>query len=752
MLHNSLLIQELLKLKNNNPLCKDRRIVHNMLPLSMSKHPLPDRGDIQLDGKWTITFEGELPWKAQILDDLADFFQKMGLYPCADADNKVVLTRDASLAPGSFRLQVAPRSIRIAGASIEALWAGVIYMEREMGIRKGPWLPAGDVSKQPSWKVQISQAPWGSNFLVPDLSPDYLSDDAFKLLAHHGLNGMTIYGDMACYVNSDVFPELNTAAYQGNIAMLKDATERAIRYGIRLYYVPVSPKLDALHPLFQRCPGARGARLYSPKVDARLHCLCSSDDAALAFHAEFAKNLFKAVPLLGGLVLIIGGESYYHCYMNPARGGGVQAPRTNCPACASIPAERVVSKLVDVTAKGVHESQPDAIVLAWPYSAQRWSADPYQIDFIDAMPSGAGFLSEIDKDQWVKKDGYSKLIWDYSIDFPGPSDRIVEQADACHRRGTSMNVKMETALGLELIHVPYVPCMQRLAKKWGSVKGLHPAGVLQAWMFFGMWGSTCEELAWWANWHPEMSDDAVLRLIARRDFGKGAELVLQAWQEMSDAIGHLPCIPPYFMGPYFLGPAHPLIPDASAEIPRVFHGALYYKQEHEATFSSALLDAFEPLVFSKLPASPWSWGFAADDALQAWSTFIDECYRASIHSAKAVELLSKAAPLVQERFEVAKLAELSIVTEYIHRTLETTSNTIQFLCDRDGLVGPGGATARDRMVDVARRELVNSMAARRLYQEAPWLDLALRMEGKFHPSIAMLDEKIHMLNGYLETR
>jgi hypothetical protein len=47
------------------------------------------------------------------------------------------------------------------------------------------------------------------------------------------------------------------------LATLRETTERAASYGVKLYFVAVSPKLAADHPLFKKRPGMRGARLSS---------------------------------------------------------------------------------------------------------------------------------------------------------------------------------------------------------------------------------------------------------------------------------------------------------------------------------------------------------------------------------------------------------------------------------------------------------------------------------------------------------
>src|SRR5262245_18456293 len=107
--------------------------------------------------------------------------------------------------------------------------------------------------------------------------------------------------------------------------------------------------------------------------------------------------------------------------------------------------------MLKVTADAVHQHQPKAKIMAWPYSAQYFgSAEPNQLKFIDRLPGNVALLSEIDKDQQYVKDGYTKSILSYSVDFTGPSDRIIAQANRCAQRDRELFIKTETAHGIEL--------------------------------------------------------------------------------------------------------------------------------------------------------------------------------------------------------------------------------------------------------------------------------------------------------------
>lgn len=749
MLHNSLLIRDRLREANHDPLRLQRRNLHH--PLIMDETASPQDDEVALTGVWSVVGQGELHGLAEARDDLCNFLTRCGMTVTDGARRRIELIVSPDGHPSGFRHTVDVDRVTVQASTSAGLWAGVVDLERTIALRRAPILPVGTIERQPQWSVQVGQAPFGANYLVPDLSDEYLSNDAFRLMAQYGLTGMTIYGDWLLYVQSDRYPELTSPEYDRNISTLRDAVQRADRFGVKLYFVPVSPKLPADHSAFQREPSLRGARIKAglQSHGPVLHNLCSSSPESLNLHGEIFANLFQEVPNLGGLILIIGGESYYHCYMRPDKAGLPKGQETNCPRCATRSAEETVAGLLAATADAVHQVTPNVPIMAWPYSAFAWSSDPDQLGLIQQLPSGVGLLTEIDKDAWALKDGYEKHIWDYSVDFTGPSERISRQAAELQRQNCQLFVKSETALGLECIQVPYVPALQRLAMKWNNVRKLAPAGVLQSWMFFGMWGSRAEELGWWTNWRPETPLSTVLHLIAERDFGAQADAVVAAWQLMSDAAGHLPYIPTYFHGPEFIGPCHPLLFDPDESVPDIFHAALYYLQENEATFARTAKEVRHSLVMTELPEQFIGSHLRMQDGADGWAIVVNELADTAAASHAAFVLLCDASTETDTGPRTALGEELGLV-EFLFRTWQSTYHTICFLQARARWSEAQQPEDRKTMLSIALDELANARSARHLFSDHPSLNLKLRVDGDYPDSLAMLEAKIALLERSLE--
>jgi len=745
-MHNSLHIRDLLRQLNADPLRIDRRDPHRAVGSDPAARPR--EGDFALAGAWGVVAESGLGDVGRMAaDDLRDFLRRMTGIASGAAGGQthaIRLVAADDLPPRACRILSEPDEVRIEASDAAGLWAGVAWLEWEMRTRRGPFLPRGTRVRTAAWRTQISQGPWGGNYSVPDFSPEFLGDDAFRLYAHYGVNSMMIYGDMLCYVESEILPELNCPDYARNVGMLKDAARRAAAYGVRFTYVVVGPKLRAEHPIFERHPGARGSGMKSLHAGHTIHCLCSSDEECLAFYGETFEKLFREVPELAGLTLIIGGESFYHCRM-------WGNPRVRCERCYARDTEDVVAGLVRATAEGVHRAKPEAFVVAWPYNIESWEW-PDSVELVRRLPLESGLFHQIDRRQWYAKDGYRKLVWDYSIDYIGPCDDVRRRAAEAKRRRLPLFLKTETGIGLEVFQFPYVPAMQRLADKWQVVRDLAPDGVQQSWLFYGMFGSRAEEVALWAAYGRDIPRDDFLRAMAARDFGPdAADQVLRGWRHMSDAVGHIPCITltGYYVGPSFLGPCHPLVPEKGATIPDVFHGVLYFLQEGEETFSRARTKIRTSLVMDALPDTARSVAIEWDGPGDGWDIVEREYRRAADDAATAWHALVRARGAVRTEQDARNLDEETSLVELVHRTFATCANTVAFLAARRRHEETDSPLALGRMKEIAAAELANAAAALPVYERCPWLDLSERADGVFSPCAAMIAEKAAWVRRFL---
>lgn len=738
-IHNSLFIRDSLRQANCDPLRVERRDPHRGVCRDPQAMPAPD--DFELQGPWCVEADVPGQYGEPLREDVADFLRRMDVVVSDTADRRIRLSLSKDIEPRGFRVDCDHQRIEIAGGDAAGVWAGVAWWEREMRVRRGPFLPRGTVQRQTPWRTQISQGPWGGNYSVPDFSPEYLSDDAFRLYAHYGVNSMMIYGDVLCYANSKILPELNHPDCEKHLAMLGDAARRAARYGVRFTYVPVGAKLRPDHPVFRNHPEVCGAVV---RHGGGLQFLCSSSETTLKFYEELFGNLTRAAGEFAGVALITYSESWYHCRMWDPQ---TTAP---CPRCSQLPVHEMTARFVEAVDRGVKHGCPDAFTAQWIYT---WGRGDRREGFRPLAPH-IGLMHHVEKDYGYHKAGYTKQIWDYSIDYQGPSPEMQQLAAFAHETGRPLLVRTETGIGLEVFQFPYVPAMQHLAAKWEGVRSLKPDGVHQSWLFFGMAGTRAEELGFWAAYEPEKPADQFLREMAVRDFGpEAADAALASWAAMSRAVTHLPCIqlPRYYVGPTFLGPCHPLVPSARDAVPDVFHGYLHYLQEGEETFSRKPVEqARVCLVMADLPATARNVGVIPDDpASDGWELVAGEYAAAADAAKEAWRCLQAAGEKVRTAEDRRRMQEEQDLTELVYRTFLACANTVEFLRARRAWDKDRNPMLLERMREIARTERDNAAAAVPIYARSRWLDPALRLDGRFRPAEEMLGEKIAWLDRFL---
>ena len=388
----------------------------------------------------------------------------------------------------------------------------------------------------------------------------------------------------------------------------------------------------------------------------------------------------------------------------------------------------MLARILGGIREAVREQSPAAYVAAWPYTTSGWEY-PDRLEFIRCLPPDVGFMLSIEKDQAYRKDGYIKAIWDYSVDYTGPADPMVTCAALCREVNRPLVVKTETGIGLEVIQFPYVPAMQRLARKWEGVRGLSPFAVHQSWLFFGMFNSRAEELGLWAAYAAELPVDVLLRRLAERDFGPAAApTVVEAWAHMSESMGRLPVLQlnHYYVGPSFIGPCHPLVPEKGMKLSPVFDGQLFYLQEGGSRPSAPDISVRREPVWPStisVPAAACP-GRCPARCVPPEGIIRDEYGLAAEAALRALDCLHRAGPLCATAADRDQLREETLLTEAVYRTNRACWNTARWLGARNA-----GAVAAMREAALDERE--NARSAIRMYAAAPWLEFNRRLDGAY---------------------
>ena len=469
----------------------------------------------------------------------------------------------------AFTIRVEIDRVEISARHERGLLQGTHYLEWMMADRGGPFLAVETRERAPAFQPRISNGVFVEGHQTLE-DPGQFSDDYLSLMSHYGVNGIHIYTSVWDVFRNTTLPELNASGFKKRVAALRELNRRTLRFGIDIYLHLNTHPLEADHPVFAAHPEVRGAKveIFFEEVSGRdWFNLCSGSEKVLMAYGEAMESLFSAASEVAGGVMIIGGECFYHCFTRPAESAN---GNTNCPHCQGKSPSGEVARLVNRVAAAVKKTGTHKALYAWPYSAWIWSSqDPAEVEWVSGLDANVSVMSNFDGYDENVGPGGGVRFFDYNITCIGPSTTFARQAAQCRKMNRPVFSKVETCTTPEAFFLPYLPLPQRWQARLEAMKATGVAGFIGQWRFFGMNASPPEELQYRAIW--EKDSGKALETICRRDFlldTDGVQETLAAWQMLSDAWEYFPYSAMtsgeragYMRGPFYLGPAHPLIFD-----------------------------------------------------------------------------------------------------------------------------------------------------------------------------------------------
>jgi hypothetical protein len=696
-------------------------------------------GEELIDESWSLNTAGRLEVPGPFaLEELRTFFWDSGKIRLEDGRGEKTITLQVAGEPqnrteaDSYSLKISGSRIEIESRSWRGILYGVYYLEELLLERGIPAVKPVFIRRRPAFDIRMFGDVYGT-FTVSGLRLDRpVSRDTFSALSRFGANATFTFVQLGDYLDGKTFPELNCPDREKNLEELARLAEMAKSAGVDLYLDAYNPKLTDSHPVFLNHPRAKGATQHGGNI----RCLCPSDPETLKLIADSWADVFRRVPSLGGMLAIIGGEGFYHCYMRSGKDG------PDCPRCRNRLAEDVVADLANAVFRAIRRVKPDAEFLAWPYSAFIWSKEPFQLDLISRLDPGIRLVSEIDKDYLYQKDGYVKNIWDYSIDFLGPSGRFKAQSEASRKRGLNLCCKTETAVSLEMNGVPYLPCLQRWGERLEIIRRERPDSIIYAYDITGFARSRPEELAGRLSWDAAGTADEEIRKIARRDFGPdAAPAVIEAWKFFSEALGHCPHLTHgYYQGPSFIGPGQPLMLSEEGIPPELF-GRLFYLAEVDLSEGTAQAAQVRPIYTSRIEISPAEMA-DMDKAAALWD--------------KGVEALLSVQNKVPEPFarEFERERDMACYLQTVFRSIANANHFFSLRSRFEGLIKDRDKVdvrrdealqILDEMSAIANKEVANAREGLAIARRDPRLDLAVRLDLDYQPLTKIIEAKIRYM-------
>ena len=405
--------------------------------------------------------------------------------------------------PKDYEIVVTPERVLVCGYDERGAMYGLYNLESRMNLREAPFLSANlNTVRHSLYDTRMVQS-WMGWMEFPDPVLSHMAHDGFDAIFASVYTNPN--GDRTTAENStDFYARLMARIRHQDPARVRDLIDRAKRFGIKVYT-----------PIIYQYVG-------TPESEADLRRL--------------VRDILKDFPDIQGYVLLTEGFWY------KAWGGGHGASKEYIEDWA-----RNWSHAVAIVAEECHRVNPAIEILPWEYNID---FRPQNVEtkryFIQQLPDGTIPMLTWENGKSFEIDGFQGHLRDYAISQVGPAEVTHAQIGEARKRGMKVYSNAQTfSCGAQLQTVPYHPFPQQWHERYMALEKYGINGTLESWSS-GYTPNFMTELRAWYCWSDPPPLDALLRKIAARNFGAGAEeSVLNAWDLFSQAVRLIPDTGPY---------------------------------------------------------------------------------------------------------------------------------------------------------------------------------------------------------------
>lgn len=454
--------------------------------------------------------------------------------------------------PECHRLRISARQCSICAADSDGVRRAFVWLEELMQSAQGPFLPKGDRTHVPFIRDRISRCFFGPINRAPkhrdELNDDvnYYPDEYLNRLAHQGVNGLWLSIKLRDTVPSQLIPEFGSGSPQ-RLDKLRDTVRRCARYGIRVFVFCIDPAAQPLNsPALAAHPELKG------RVAGGQAAFCTSSALGQAYLEEATRELFSAVPGLGGMIVIPVGERFTHCY-------SLSTDAQSCPRCRERSPEAVLADTLAAMARGVHAVAPNALVIAWPYGQIIAWGRERGVAAATQLPPDVVLMHNFETDSSKMQLGQSRPCWDYWLSQVGPGILCEDASRAAVARGNRAFAKLQVSCSHEIATVPCIPVPGLLYQKYRAMRKLGFSGAMYCWFMGSYPGLMSHAAGLLANEPFPASETDFLRQLAAITWPRHPQQLVKAWQYFQKGFECFPATHLFqYYGPVNDGPAWPL--------------------------------------------------------------------------------------------------------------------------------------------------------------------------------------------------
>ncbi len=397
---------------------------------------------------------------------------------------------------------------------------------------------------------------------------DVYSNEQLSKIAESGFNGIWIYGILQNIVPSPLFPELG-AHSSIHLENIKKLIHRAAGYQIKVFILMQPPRaLDVKNKFWESHPDAGGQEtdfITDDGYSVKMRSLCTSKPEVKEHIFYSARLLAERLPDLGGIILITASEYPSHCYGKtgtlPDETGRLVTKRTDCPLCMKRSPAEVISEIIKLIRDGIKSAAPAQEIIAWSWSWNAHYSSPYK-EIIDLIPGDVTVMADMERGGEKIILGKKRIIDEYSISYPGPSEQFTEIMEYINRKGVKGMAKLQIGTTHELATVPNLPLIGNLYKKARFLRETGIKSFLGCWNFGNMLSANTASFNYFLTVPELYEQDIALASFAEEYFpGCSSKEVVSAWNLFAEAMDNYPFATSFlYSGPLNYALSYPLVP------------------------------------------------------------------------------------------------------------------------------------------------------------------------------------------------
>lgn len=363
------------------------------------------------------------------------------------------------------------------------------------------------------------------------------TDEELKLIADNDFNGIWVHGILHNIVKQDEFPEFGIYADEQQ-EKLESLIRRAAKYGIKVFLFMQPPRaLSGELDFWKTHKSIAGA---SETIDwdnlkrpTEFISLCTSTEKVQRYLRDAFASLSKALPGLGGYMIISASEYPGHCYTR------LLPEKDQCPRCSKRTSSEIISELIHTIYNGMRDASATQEMIVWNWS---WSLVADEKKIVANLPSDVIYMADFERGGHYPMLGHADHIIDeYALCYPGPSERFIETAEIAARHGLRIIAKLQICTTHELNSVPNLPIISNLFAKADYLRKHKVAGFLGCWSFGNMITANTSAFNFFLTKKAPDDCDVAMETFAAKYFQDCMPVqIAKAWRIFADAINHYP--------------------------------------------------------------------------------------------------------------------------------------------------------------------------------------------------------------------